>query len=173
MELAFKPNFSIEPKYALLVGETSIIYARPESTVVDIVGFFKKGYRTGYYCHELLNPSDVLNDLKEVSEYDPQAFEPIVQGFDRSVLLRNALAHSVPCGGEDGYDVLHFQSGLIRRGSKKPAKKANPYRNAVFSYDYLLQESKELAKVCKVASDYFYLLRARAAAGEVFPGEPC
>lgn len=173
MELAFQPNFSIEPKYALLVGETNIIYARLESTVVDIVGFFRKGYRTGYYCYDLLNPSDVLKDLREVSQWDPEGFEPVVIGFEQAVFLRNALAHSVPCAGKDGYDVLHFQTGLIRRGWNHPVKNTNPYRDTVFNYDYLLGESKKLAKACKVASDYFFQLRARAEAGEVFPGEPC
>lgn len=84
----------------MLVGETSIIYARLESTAVDIVGFFRKGYRTGYYCHDLLNPSDVLNDLEEVMKYDPEGLLPVVQRFGCAVLLRNDIAHSVPCGGK-------------------------------------------------------------------------
>ena len=173
LNLPFDPGFSIEPAYALLVGETQIIYARFELTVVDIIGFHKKGYRNGYYGKEMLMPGNLISDLKTIGKpEDSEAISRILEGFKRAVELRNALDHSVPCGVPDHYDVLHFQQGSEPRGCRKP-KPLNPYHCTVFNYDRLLEEAKRMTLAYREASAFFYSLRDRTRAGEIFPGEPC
>lgn len=178
LQLPFKTGFSIDPSYALLLGEFQIVYARFELTIVDIIEFYKKGYRNGYYIREMLMPSNLIDDLDEVivgleDIEDNDALSRIKDGFKKSVNLRNAIDHSVMCWGPDGYDVLHFQQGPIKRGRKKPQRELNIYRGTIFDYERLLQEAKlvELARL--EASNFFYSLRDRARNGEIFPGDPC
>lgn len=129
LPLPIKVNFSIKPKYAFLVGVTQIVYARFESTIVDIIGFHKKGFRHGYYLRDQLNPSDLLHDLDEIGKpEDRAAIASIRVGFQKAVYLRNAMDHSVTCGGRDNYDVLLFQTGLQKRGRRTPLENRNPYR---------------------------------------------
>lgn len=174
LPLPVKVNFSIKPKYAFLVGVTQIVYARFESTIVDIIGFHKKGFRHGYYLRDQLNPSDLLDDLEEIgSSEDRQKLDSICSGFRQAVNLRNALDHAVTCGGPDGYDVLLFQTGLQKRGRKNPSKNSNPYRDVCFDYNLLQREAQRMATAQEEASNFFYALRSRNRAGEQFPGDPC
>lgn len=173
LTLPFNPGFSIEPSYALLLGEAQIIYARFESTIVDIIGFHKKNYRTGYYCKDMLMPRDLLADLQTIGKTeDKEQLLNIREGFQKAVELRNALDHAVPCGSPDHYDVLHFPHGDELRGGRKP-KTLNSYRGSVFDYGRLLEEAKQMALAYREASAFFYSLRDRTRAGETFPGEPC
>ena len=167
-----KINFEINKNYAYLVGVAHIVYARFESTVVDIIGFYKKSYRANYYCKEMLNPSDIVKDLESITEIkDKEVLSSISKKFEQSTLLRNALSHSVPCGGSKDYDVLHFQTGLTPRNWKKPVINANPYRSKVFEYDYLSEEVQKMADSLREASKFFYQLRCRFDAGEPFEGD--
>lgn len=170
--LPFEPGFEINSSYALLVGMVMIIYSRFESTVVDITGFHKKGYRSGYYCREILMPRHLLSDLSGIGKSeDREVIEKVFEGFGRAVKLRNAIDHSVPCYGPDGYDVLHFQQGTVPRSGK--FKYLNPYRGKIFDYDFLLEESKQMVEDYRVAARFFDSLRDRSRKGEEFPGEPC
>lgn len=174
LPLPIKVNFSIKPKYAFLVGVTQIVYARFESTIVDIIGFHKKGFRHGYYLRDQLNPSDLLHDLDEIGKpEDRAAIASIRVGFQKAVYLRNAMDHSVTCGGRDNYDVLLFQTGLQKRGRRTPLENRNPYRNMRFDYDVLQHEAQLMEKARQEASNFFYSLRERNRAGEQFPGDPC
>ena len=171
--LPFQPGFEINSRYALLVGTTMITYSRFESTVVDIIGFYRKGYRSGYYCKEILMPRDLISDLAKIGKSeDGEDIEKILEGFRKAVNLRNAIGHSVPCGGLDGYDVLHFQQGDELRSGRK-VKTSNPYRGRRFDYGFLLEESKKMVEAYHVASRFFYSLRDRSRKGEKFPGDPC
>lgn len=173
LTLPFNPGFSIEPSYALLLGEAQLIYSRFESRIVDIIGFHKKNYRTDYYCKEILMPNNLLSDLKTIGKpEDKEELLKIREGFKKAIELRNAIDHAVPCGGPDGYDVLHFPHGFELRGGRKP-KIPNSFRGTVFDYGRLLAEAKRMASSYHEASDFFYSLRYRTAEGETFPGDPC
>lgn len=172
--LPVKTSFSIEPRYALLVGEAMIIYARYEGTIVDIISFYKCGYREGYYCHEMLQPSNLVSDLKSIN--DKKYFgiiSNLAENFQQAVYLRNAICHSVTCGGKDGFDVLLFQTGTIKRGRKEPLKNLNPYRNTAFDVSLLEKLTDKMSRDEQEASKYFYELRNRHNNGEMFTGEPC
>lgn len=178
LQLPFKPGFSIEPAYALLLGEVQIIYSRFELTIVDIICFYVKNYRNRYYIHESIMPKGLLDKLVDVikdieKQEDGEALARIKEGFERAVDLRNAIDHSVPCWGPSDYDVLHFQQGIMRKGYKKPPKNLNIYRGVCFDYERLLQEGKLMESARREASIFFYSLRERARNGEIFPGDPC
>lgn len=170
--LPFQPGFEIDVRYALLVGATVITYSRFESTVIDIIGFYRKGYRSAYYCKEVLMPRHVISDLSEIGKpEDKENIGKVLKGFKDAVNLRNAIAHSVPCGGPT-YDVLHFQQGTKARGNPR-LEIRNSYRGACFHYDFLLEKAKRMVEAYRVASDFFYSLRDRNDKGEGFPGDPC
>lgn len=172
--LPVKANFSIEPRYALLVGEVMIIYARYEGTIVDIISFYKNGYREGYYCHEMLQPSNLVSDLKSISDKKyPGVISSLADNFQQAVYIRNAICHSVTCGGKDGFDVFLFQTGTIKRGRKEPLKNLNPYRNTTFNESLLMKLADKMSRDEQEASKYFYELRNRYNSGERFLGQPC
>lgn len=171
--LPFQPGFKIDARYALLVGATVMMYARFESTVVDIIGFYEKGYRSGYYCKDMLMPSNLISDLSKIGKpEDKEDLKGILEGFREAVNLRNAISHSVPCGGPNHYDVLLFQQGIKPR-FKDNIKKPNPYLGVCFDYDLLLGKAKRMSEAYLVASKFFYALRDRVSRGEEFSGEPC
>ena len=173
-ELPIKTWFSIDPKYALLVGVTQMTYARFESTVVDIIGFHKKGFRSDFYCSVQFNPSDLKRELSEIGKPSDRArIESIREAFKRAIYLRNALDHSVPYGGPDGYDALHPPRGVQKPNRKSSFPDDNPFRNTCFDYETLRREAQLMAQSVKEAEDFFYDLRARNHAGEIFPGAPC
>lgn len=172
--LPIKTSFSIDPGYALLVGVTQMTYARFESTVVNIIGFHVKGFWDDFYCFVQFNPRDLKRKLSEIGKPSDRAkIESIQAAYQRAVHLRNALDHSVPYGGPDGYDALHPPRGVQRPNRKSGVPDDNPFRNTCFDYETLRREAQQMAQSEKEAEDFFYELRARNRAGELFPGDPC
>ena len=173
-DLPIKTWFSIDPKYALLVGVTQMTYARFESAVVDIIGFHVKGFRSDFYCSVQFNPRDLKVKLSEIGKPSDRAKIELIQAaYQRAIYLRNALDHSVPYGGPDGYDALHPPRGVQKPNRKSNFPDGNPFRNTSFDYETLRREAQQMARSVKEAEDFFYELRARNHAGELFPGDPC
>lgn len=106
MELPVKTLISMDLNYVLLLGQTVQTYARFEEIIVDIIGFYHKGFK---YEH---NPTVLGKELMKIYDELPNgkeqmAVDCVYKGFVRAIELRNALFHISPrTSGDELQDFL-------------------------------------------------------------------